>query len=279
MSDDIQLIVQAINKAAETDVIKDYIYPMLSGITFTLLAAGTAYFTVKHQERKQQHIAANLAKLKASNKLILSAQSALLNVITIKQAYILDLPSDPILRMLNIGQVECNYPLLDLPLEDFSFLSPSIDEIDHASWENLAKIAVLMKNYNATLGAWSKRNRFEDEVKMAILSVHGQKVIEPEISIETIIDAASAFKVGIAVDLNERSIELTDVIINDLHSFLTEFPKAVRPHIDVNAIKGYGKIIQYGNMAESFNEIMLAKTPSADWEEYTKFMKGKSTGK
>lgn len=74
MNEETKLLVQAIESLRQdSNIFKDYIFPLTTGFFSSLLGAGVAYLTLRHQDNSQ----VQKERVQSINDWILSAESAI----------------------------------------------------------------------------------------------------------------------------------------------------------------------------------------------------------
>ena len=241
MHEEVKLIVQAIESLkTESNVFKDYIFPIASAFFSSLLGAGIAYFFFRYQEK----IKIEKNKMDIVNKWILLAEDAHLNLIAIKQNYQGKLTDLPLQRALTIPHIIFSpQPILE-KYSELSFLAPKNKIQETEKWCNISRIKVMINNYNLLQDLWKKRNEIVRPIQEKLVAQYSNNSVI-NVTNEEIFVCVSKVDVLSLVDLTERTVNLTDDILIELEDFLTSFPNYAETLIDTKKIKDYGSVLKY----------------------------------
>jgi hypothetical protein len=257
------LIVESINGLnQEPNYFKDYAFPIASALFTSILGAGIAYFTLRHQERVQ----IEKEKMDTSNKWTLQAEEARSNLIAIKGNYHGQLTNIPFQRLSAIPSILFHANSIDEDYQKLSFILPSNEEKDGDinKWSQIPRIRSMVSNYNYLLKLWQQRNDMNQEFKGNLLAHHGGKAYAT-LSLADAVAASSQANMVMLIDLNERVIKLTDDLITELDSFLHEFPNYVKTKIQAKRLKRYGSILTFSNNGNQKLISLIEKSPEADF--------------
>jgi hypothetical protein len=257
------LLVQAIEGLQqESNHFKDYIFPIASALCTSLLGAGIAYLTLRHQEGVQ----IEKDKLETSNKWTFHAEGARATLIAIKANYHGQLSDSPLQRLGSIPSILFNAESITENYQNLSFLIPSANEKKEIpKWSQIPRIRAMISNYNYLLKLWQQRNEMNEQFKRQILQSQGSKAYT-NLSLEDVIAACGQAQVVVLIDLTERVIRLTDDLIIELDSFLSEFPVYAKTKVQVKRLKRYGLIVTYSNNGNEKLLKLLERSPEVDFK-------------
>jgi len=121
MHDGIESLVQAIESLQqESNPLKDYIFPLVTGFFSSILGAFVAYFTLRHRDRTQLE----KERINTVNDWSLLAEGAMSSLIAIKYNYHGKLNNNPFQRTLQIRSLIHSTKKLDKNLSSLSFIIP-----------------------------------------------------------------------------------------------------------------------------------------------------------
>jgi len=257
------LLVKAIDGLSqEPNYFKDYAFPIASAFFTSILGAGIAYLTLRHQEGIQ----IEKEKMDSSNKWTLQVEEARSNLIAIKGNYHGQLTSLPFQRLSAIPSILFHANSIAEDYQKLSFIVPSKEEKDGDlnKWSQIPRIRSMVSNYNYLLKLWQQRNDMNQEFKEQLLAHHGGKAYAT-LSLADAVAASSQANMVMLIDLNERVIKLTDDLITELDSFLHDFPNYVKTKIQVKRLKRYGSILTFSNNGNKALLNLIKKSPDADF--------------
>lgn len=219
MHEETELLVKAIEGLKQDpNYIKDYIFPIASALFISILGAGIAFFTLRHQEEVQFE----KEKMNKANKWTLKIEEARASLIAIKSNYSGQLHSDPFQRISAIPTILFHAQPIAEDYQDLSFIVPKEGQASE-KWSQITLIRAMVSNYNYILKLWEQRNDLNQAFKEKLLQAHGNNA-HMTLSINDVIQAAGRADVVILIDLNERVIKLTDDLIRETDDFLSKFP-------------------------------------------------------
>ncbi len=264
MDQEIKLLIHAIeNLRQESNFLKDYIFPLASGLFSSLLGGGVAYFTLKYHENIQ--IEKN--KMDVANKWLILAENAFSSLIAIKTNYHGKLESSPMQRASSIPSFILGADPIDVDLTNLSFIVPKEeDKPSHQTkWRNLPRIRGMINNYNIILGMWEKRNEIDRPIKEKILSDFSSKGYV-NVTVDQVFKSVGSANFISLIDLTEKAIKLTDDLIVELHDFLISFPEITKALIKTNKIKNYGTILTFSTNENQKLLYLISKSPEVSYE-------------
>lgn len=260
MHEETELLVKAIEGLKqESSYFKDYIFPIASALFTSLLGAGIAFFTLRHQESLQLE----KEKMNNANKWTLKIEEARASLIAIKGNYNGELTSDPFQRVSAIPTILFHAQSIAEDYQDLSFIVPKAGE-ESEKWSQITRIRSMVSNYNYILKLWEQRNDVNQAFKEKLLQAHGNNA-HMTLSINDVIQAAGRAEVVILIDLNERVIKLTDDLIRETDNFLSEFPEYAKSKIEFKRLKKYGSILTYSNNDNNKLLELIERTPEVDF--------------
>jgi hypothetical protein len=264
MQQETELLVAAIKSLqSEPNYFKDYAFPIASAFFTSILGAAIAYFTLKHQEGLQ----IEKEKMDVTNKWTLNAEQAIANLFAIKANYHGELSGDPFQRLTAVPSVLFKEKPLSADIHGLSFIVPSSESAkgDTHKWSDILKVSALLSNYNNLLQQWEHRNMLNEQFKSSLFEKYKDKdrmILTPDEIGQAI---SHAYLVAL-IDINERTIGLTDDIILELDDFVTNFPEFAKLKIQVKRLKRYGSIHIHSNNGNPHIQQMLKKSPGPDFQ-------------
>ncbi len=260
MHEETELLVKAIEELKqEPNYIKDYIFPIASALFTSVLGAGIAFFTLRHQEEVQFE----KEKMNNTNKWTLKIEEARASLIAIKGNYSGQLHSDPFQRISAIPTILFHAQPIAEDYQDLSFIVPKEGQ-EFEKWSQITQIRAMVSNYNYILKLWEQRNDINQAFKEKLLQAHGNKA-HMTLSIHEVIQAAGRADVVIIIDLNERVIKLTDGLIRETDDFLSKFPEYAKSKIEYKRLKKYGSILTFSNNDNQKLLELIERSPEVDF--------------
>lgn len=252
MSQDWNLLIEAINNLKqEPSYLKDYLWPIVSGIFSALLGAGVAFWTIKHQERMQ----VEKDKLDSGNLLIMKVLQAQTSLVAWKKNYVQALSvstqggDDPIHRLLSVPRMIGKGSPIEYKVESVIFIAKQAPgTMKDSSWRNIVRIFSMIENYNELQIIMAKRSMVYEKIVQLVSGTQRESSIE----IETLLKLIPNQTLKEAIDLTEKMIVLVDDLIIEMVSFLDEFPKIMQKSILTNKIKNYGSVIRTSSPPNEF---------------------------
>ena len=267
MNPDTELIVNAIKSLKQDpSYFKDYIFPIASAFFTSLLGAGIAYFTLRHQEGIQ----IEKDKMNTVNKWTLLADEARSVLVTIKSNYHGNLTDSPIQRALAIPSVLFTAKPINEEYSNLSFIIPKAleNKLEHTKWSQISIIRTMICNYNYLLELWVKRNEVERPIREKLIQKYSQKAYA-DVSLNEILDCVSAADLAVLVDLTEHVVILTDDLLVEFDTFLHDFPNYTKTLIKTDKLKRYGSILNYSSDGNKKLAAMIKRSPSSNYELVT----------
>ncbi len=245
MNEETKFLVQAIESLRQDpNHFKDYIFPLATGFFSSLLGAGVAYLTLRHQDNSQ----VQKERVQTINDWILSAESAIQSLIAIKQNYHGKLSSDPFQRTMEVRSLIGNTNKINKDFTCLSFIVPRKDKPDthNIKWHQLPRIRSMIQNYNLTIDTWNKREEIERPIKEKIMHDHAGLAFA-HVTRKQIFSSVGASKFIVLMDITERAIKFTDELIIELNDFLVNFPEIGKSLIGKEYRDRYGPILLYSS--------------------------------
>ncbi|QBZ83572.1 hypothetical protein GHNINEIG_01632 [Hydrogenovibrio crunogenus] len=252
MSEDWRLLIEAIEGLKqESSFLKDYLWPILTGLFSALLGAGIAFWTIKHQERVQ----IEKEKLDSVNSLMLTVLQAQANLLAWKNNYAQTInidqsvSTDPLYRLLSIPRMVGVKNSIDYKTESIIFIAKNEQEVSEFSdWQNIARIFSMIGNYNELQTVLDKRSEsYEKVVKIIAASQNGTDINRTELYQLIPWDLLKE-----TIDLTEKMIVMVDDLIIEMTSFLQKFPDISKNSIKTKKIKHYGNVITASSPPDEF---------------------------
>lgn len=124
MDQETEALVRAIESLRnEPSLFKDYLFPIASAFFTSLLGAGVAYYTLRHQEGIQ----IEKQKMDAANKWLLLVESARSTLLAIKSNYHGELTADPVQRVGIVPNILIHADPIVERYDELSFIIPRSD--------------------------------------------------------------------------------------------------------------------------------------------------------
>lgn len=261
MNSEALLIAQAILATKQdADTFKDYIFPVLMAFCSAFVGGVVAYRFNLRQERIREE----RAKFSTVSKLQLIMMSCLNDLIAIKVNNFIDMQTDnPIQRTMSVGAILSNSRPVDFDFSTLSFIKsiptanlpltqqllnflkyrvmrcsrvvPSAVEVGK-SWRNLNRLVACIGNFNYIFTILEERNVLRREVEDKLHSAN----LSSRFTHEQLLGVVEEHKLIKLVDLTEMLFALTEFIINELHSFVKEFPEIAESNIELSLVGGGG---------------------------------------
>lgn len=263
MHQETQLIVSAIESLQqESNFFKDYLFPIASAFFSSILGGVIAYYILNRQE----YVQIEKDKMNASNKWTLDIEQARSNLIAIKDNYNGELTDIPLQRVGAIRSILFHAQSIPENFRDLSFIVPkgNKSKTDLPKWSQIPRIRAMISNYNYLLKLWDQRNERNQSFKKIILASIGNKAYA-KLTLQEVENAIGKANLVILIDLTERCITLTDDIIVELDSFLSDFPAFAKTKVDTKRLKKYGTIITYSNNGNKALLKLIKKSPTVDY--------------
>ncbi|MDX5340009.1 MAG: hypothetical protein LPK25_13350 [Cyclobacteriaceae bacterium] len=243
MTEDWRLLVESINNLKqEPSFVKDYIWPIVTGLLAAVVGAATVYWTIRHQEKF--HI--EKEKINSGNLLMLKVIEAQANLVAWKQNYINDLREDiplfdePIRRLLATPRQISDNTAIEFKIELIVFTVRKISKDENiAKWQNLTRVMSMISNFNQLQLILSKRSiKYESIVEILARNLRSNKTNPSEIQQLIPNDLLKE-----TIDLTEKAIVMIDDVIIEMDSFIKCFSEILKLNIDKLAAKRYGSIM------------------------------------
>lgn len=238
MEAELKEIAVAINNMGTTDLIKDYIYPLVIVIIGGLVAHfSTAYL---------RYLDAQKEKLDIANDWALGLQQAFNSLIAIKSNYLGKLTDEPLQRAGVFPEIIGSSKPLELQMNKLSFIVQSKDDyLEEYSFNmNPSYISALQQNYNLLINSLHKRNILAAQITPVLGQHYSVEGGHLEVNLEEIYLVINPVEFLGYIQLTEQIIKSTDELLIAIHNFLCEFPDVCKYVIDTNRIKHYRKVIE-----------------------------------
>lgn len=263
MHQETQLIVSAIESLQqESNFFKDYLFPIASAFFSSILGGVIAYYILNRQE----YVQIEKDKMNASNKWTLDIEQARSNLISIKDNYNGELTDIPLQRVGAIRSILFHAQSIPENFRDLYFIVPKGNKTktDLPKWSQIPRIRAMISNYNYLLKLWDQRNESNQSFKEIIFASIGNNAYA-KLTLQEVENAVGKANLVILIDLTERCITLTDDIIVELDSFLSDFPAFAKTKVDTKRLKKYGTIITYSNNGNKALLKLIKKSPTVDY--------------
>jgi len=264
MCNETELLVSAIEGLQqESNFFKDYMFPLVSAFFSSLLGAGVAYFTLKHQD----FIKTEKEKMDAANNWVLSVESAFSSLVALKSNYNEKLTPNPFQRAAVIPTIIFDPKPITEELSSLSFVIPKKEDkkSQEIKWRSITRIRSMVNNYNFLLGLWVKRNELERPIKERIVHTFSDRAYA-DVTRDEILSSVGAANYTALIDVTEKSIKFTDDLIVELNDFLTEFPAVAKTLIKTDKLKNYGTLISFFSDGNKKLTDLIVKVPDVDYD-------------
>lgn len=262
--EEVELLAKAIDGLRqESNYFKDYAFPIASALFTSILGAGIAYLTLRHQDSIQ----IEKEKMDSTNKWILQVDEALGTLFSFKANYNGRLTEVPFQRLGAIPTILFHADSITESHHSLSFIVPTNKEKKSEShkWSQLALIRTMVSNYNYLLKLWGQRNEMNEVFKGELVKKYGGESFAT-LTIDDAVSITGKAHLIMLIDLNERVIKLTDDLITELNSFLVDFPAYAKTRVNLKKIKKYGSILTFShNENQSVLEI-IERSPEVDFK-------------
>jgi hypothetical protein len=265
VNQDLHDVVQAIESLKqESNLFKDYLYPIVSSFFSAILGAIVAYYTLRFQEGIQRE----RTKLDICNKWSIEVEGLFQSLIAFKGNYISDIGNDPVERAVKVRTILNHNQPIQINYAELSFITPSKNDIDGQGrkWQQLSRIRGMIENYNAILALWNKRNSSERPLKEKIISALGNKPYA-DVTEEEIINVIGEKDLTSLIDLTEKALHLTDDIIIESNDFLNHFPDVVKAVVNIKKIKKYGTVLKFNTSDNQYLKKLIKRSPEVNYEK------------
>ncbi|WP_286834310.1 MULTISPECIES: hypothetical protein [Acinetobacter] len=256
-----QLIAEAILQLKqESNVIKDYIFPIAMALFSSLIGACIGYLIYLRQDK----LVNEKRKLDVLNKWILVADEIHQSLLALKFNYHGSLTSHPYQRFLAIPSIIGTNKKYQFDYYELAFIT---DFKSNNKWLNVGYLRSLFSNYETLLSMWEIRNEFNEKVRIQFLTSKSENkayVDLDDAEIEMYIDQGD---LSFLIDITERCLRLTDDLITEFYNFFNEFPCAIANKVDLKLIKNYGFIIAFDMGKNKAIEPLLVDSPLPDYEK------------
>jgi hypothetical protein len=263
MSQEVELLVSAIESLKQqSDPFKDYIFPIAGAFFTSLLGAGIAFGTLRHQESLE----IEKEKMRVTNHWMLLALQAHASLGTIKDNYRECRNENPLTRLGAVPTILLDTEKIRENFSDLSFVVPKRSDSSSTpdKWSNINRIMAMFGNYNNLLSHWKKRNELYEEFKDQLIA-QGYGGAQTPIGLNEILQATGRPKLVMLIDLTERVIKLTDDILLEFEDFLLHFPTHAKTLINCKRLKHYGNILTYEHNEDELHLAQLERMPEADF--------------
>lgn len=263
MNEEIKALVEAIaSLKQEPSYFKDYIFPLATGLFSSLLGAGVAYFTIKHQDYSELQ----KSRVQAINDWLLSAEGALQSLISIKQNYHGKLDSNPFQRAMEIRSLIGNTRIIDKDITNLAFIVPRKVEPDthNIKWRQIPRIRSMVQNYNLIVDTWNKRAEVDRPIKEKLLQDYSQ-LAYAHVNREQIFNSVGAANLTLLIGITEKAIKLTDDLILEYHDFLQHFPEMAKTLITKKYSDKYGPILTFSTDGNPILVNLMEKSIEVDF--------------
>lgn len=270
VSKETQAIVDAITSLkVESNLVVDYLIPVLSIICSALIGFVVAYFTLLHQEK----ISIQKERIKEINDWSVMIHEAMLSLIAIKNNYIGKLNSDPLRRTLSIPSIIGDHQKLDKNTSGLAFVASIGNyngiEKELLGWAATNRVYSMIHNYNSLLDIWDKRSQLERPIKEGLVKEYG-KYGYAEIPSEVIEEIYNKSEVVSLMELTELAISLTDGLIIEMKSFTVSISEIGKKLIKKSYIKKYGPVLIYDYNANKKLQPFFEVSPKVDYDMLVK---------
>ena len=244
-----QLIAEAILQLKqESNVIKDYIFPIAMALFSSLIGALVGYKVYLRQEK----LTIERGKLDIANKWSIMAYQMHQQLISIKANYYDRLNSShPIARAFSV-------PAILIPHKNYEFnYFELIPIMGGEGKHNLGMLACIFDNYLNLFPILQQRNGLYLEI------IHELK--KEDIQFNQITNFVERENLNKLIDLTELTVRRLDDLVTELYAFMSDFPEQAKKAIDSKIIKTYGGLAQFNFTSNQKFQRLLKDVPSPDY--------------
>lgn len=250
MSNDALMIASSIlSLQQEASDFRNYIFPVLTTLVSVLLG----YLVANNSFTKQEITKSEIERVNDFNKFLVTIDSGMQTLISVKNTYRNRLNSAPIERALSIPTIDCYFPQTpDVTL--VIFLAKANEYSDSSNfydtWNNLPRVNAMLGNFQYLRDKIKYRNLVLAQLREFYkLNVQGQSFINPASLTSEQIKVLKT-----VVDLTEGVVCLVEGLLKEYYSCLRNIPNAAKLAINEKLTKKHVEILTYSNPSPQFKE-------------------------
>ena len=252
--EDMQLLIKVIESLkTEDNLIKDYIYPIALAFVSAVMGSLFGYYVIVRREK----VEAEKAKIDATNKLLLEAIDCFHDLEAIKGNYLGKLTDNPVQRLVCVPPILMFHRPSNPEFAGMFYLAKDASKIlknstfkeAQLSFSNIPRIKQIFENYNTALEMWKTRNELVPPVFEAIVLANSSTGVA-NVKLEDMVRSVGHAKIAQLVDLNEKVIVITDELLMEFMTLMTELPKISEKLISKRILDQYGKVFSFEFSAE-----------------------------
>ncbi|MBL4797898.1 MAG: hypothetical protein JKY50_10830 [Oleispira sp.] len=260
---DVEILVKALEQLKpETNIFKDYIYPIVAPFFATLLGAWAGYHASVRKQKRDYEV----DRLVALNRILLQAESCFSNLESIKENYRRDIDSSP-LRGISFGPLVLDFEKASTDVSKLIFLTKTLSkttrDIDETrlAFNNLPRLKQILHNYNQVLAIWHQRNVEVKPIFDALREHAVAGVVEGDV--EELFKVVDRENIALVCHLSEKAIKLTDDGLKEFLGLMQELPDLARPCFQKKFLTEEGGIVSYLNDPNIIGQI-ISRVPDLD---------------
>lgn len=255
-----QLIAEAILQLKqESNVLKDYIFPIAMALFSSFIGAVVGYFVYLRQEK----IAVEKRKLDMANKWLIMAYQMHQQLIGIKEHYYNNLNTNPISRVLSIPTIWREHKIYNFDYYELAFMASTNSSTKY----NLGRLGLIFDNYENLMTILRKRDELNEQLKSQLLISMGISSAVTTVSEEDILNNIDHILLSVLIDLTELVLRYTDDLVIQLYNFLDEFPEEARKQIKLKNLKNYGGVLNFDLKSNSYIQELLTEVPLPNFKK------------
>lgn len=255
-----QLIAEAILQLKqESNVLKDYIFPIAMALFSSFIGAVVGYFVYLRQEK----IAVEKRKLDMANKWLIMAYQMHQQLIGIKEHYYNNLNTNPISRVLSVPTILREHKIYNFDYYELAFMASTNSSTKY----NLGRLGLIFDNYENLMTILRKRDELNEQLKSQLLISMGISSAVTTVSEEEILNNIDHILLSVLIDLTELVLRYTDDLVIQLYNFLDEFPEEARKQIKLKNLKNYGGVLNFDLKSNSYIQELLTEVPLPNFKK------------
>jgi hypothetical protein len=227
---------------SESDIFKDYIFPLVSIVVSTLLGWWIATVSF-HKQTKMQ---ADIEKLNSANRWLLFAMQAIEDLRVIKTEYVKAIGDEtsPVNRTVLIKPLQMIRKYISGDYAELVFIYPVAKNNSEISlpWMDAHRIRTMFENFNFLLEQWELRDSMMIPLR-ANLEARFPEQVSFDLNEQMILERLPIVDLVAVIVQTERLIKLTDAVMKELAFFLKEFPSTVKYRVNIGELSSHAPLL------------------------------------
>ncbi|EAO4069308.1 hypothetical protein DKU16_09680 [Salmonella enterica subsp. enterica serovar Potsdam] len=258
-------IIDAIKGVNNTNVIKDYVLPVVLPIISSVLS----YFIATRLFYRQEYLKAQRRKVNVVNKCIYDYFSAMTTLLQIKGNYYggVSISENPIERALAFPVVVFSGAPLSSDLSELACIlsqkgvENNRETAKTTNWGDAFVVSDIARRFNSLLAALNVRNDFDDTYRGMIIESTGSPLPTMRFKNDDIVNAIGSNKAAYYIDITEQIMIMIDVLLLDINLLLKELPLYAESLFDKRVMQEDSGILKFNDLHERFPLLMKPVTP------------------